>query len=172
MNTLSIAAIVVTTYFLIVFVILRLITPFMGFWKPSLPKEMPEEIKKKVSELKTVSFNKQEYLKAAYNFVTKYWHAGRMDTVKYAPLAFRRNLKAILSSPGYAHCNTQNYILFLLLVESKFFKPEDITFHVVFFNFFIHQYLKVRVDGKWINVDPAGASIRGMPLGKRIALWG
>lgn len=172
MNILLIVAIVAVVYFFIVFVVLRFITPFMGFRKPLLPEDVPEEIKKKVLDLKTVSFNKREYLEAAYDFVTTYWHAGRMDTVKYAVLAFRSNLKKIWNSPGYAHCNTQNYMLFILLVESKFFKPEDVTFHCVFFNFFIHQYLKVKIGNEWIVVDPGGASIRGMPLGKRIAWFG
>jgi hypothetical protein len=60
----------------------------------------------------------------------------------------------------------------ITLAKSKYFKPEDITFHCNFFNFFIHQYLKVRVANNLIFADPAGASIRGELLGGHINFFG
>jgi hypothetical protein len=42
----------------------------------------------------------------------------------------------------------------------------------VFVNFVIHQYLQVKVDNGWIDVDPAGTGIRGKPLGKHLSWFG
>ena len=164
--------IIIAVYFLIVFVGLRLVVPFMGFTKPKLPEIIPEEIKNKILELESASTNQMEYLQGAYAFIAFRWQAGRMNTVFYAPLAFRKNLLSIWNRSGYAHCNTQNYLLYVLLAGSKFFKPEDITFHCIFFNFFIHQYITVKVADAWVAADPAGATIRNAPLGTHIKYFG
>lgn len=164
--------VIASLYFFIVFIALRLITPFMGFGKLPILIPIPEEIKIKIKELESASATPEEYLVLAYGFVTSRWHAGRFDTIQRAPLAFRKDLTKIWSEPGYAHCNTQNYILFVLLVGSKFFNPEDVKGKCVFFNFFIHQYLQVQVAGRLISADPAGASIRHKPLGSHIKLFG
>lgn len=81
-------------------------------------------------------------------------------------------MEQVWNTPGYAHCNTQNYLLYLLLLASNLFSPVDIRIQTVFCNFFIHQYLQVRINGSWINVDPAGGTIRGLPIGRHISLWG
>ncbi|OGE74410.1 MAG: hypothetical protein A3I07_00645 [Candidatus Doudnabacteria bacterium RIFCSPLOWO2_02_FULL_42_9] len=172
MNLLLYIIIIAAIYSFIVFILLRLVTPYTGFGKLPKPKQIPHEIIVKISELETASSNSQEYLQKIYDFVTSRWHAGRFTTIFYAPLAFRTNLMKIWKSPGFAQCNTQNYIVFVMLTNSKFFKPEDIKLRTVFFNFFLHQYLKVKVGNEWINVDPAGASIRGKPLGAYISIFG
>jgi hypothetical protein len=164
--------IVAALYFFIIFVVARLVVPFMGFGGLAQPLQIPKEIAQKISELEMTSSGANDYLRASYNFVVSRWHAGRMDTVYYANLAFRNNLQQIWRQPGYGHCNTQNYLLFVLLTGSKFFAPIDVKLKTVFFNFFIHQYLQVRVEGSWLDVDPAGASIRGEPLGAHISLFG
>ena len=144
----------------------------MGFSRLQLPREIPLVVREKIDELESKSTNQLEYLTAAYNYVTATWRAGRLTTIFYAHLAFRKNLTALFSAPGFAQCNTQNYVLFVLLAGSKYFKPSDVQVKTVFFNMFIHQYLEVIVEGKILKVDPAGASIRGMPLGTYIKFFG
>lgn len=156
-----------------VFVLTRMITPFLGFGEFKLPEEIPQKIKEKITELESASATPEEYLKFSYDFITSRWHAGRLATLRFAPLAFRSDISKIWDEPGYAHCNTQNYLLFVLLAGSKFFKQTDIKTQYIFFNFFIHQYLRVNISSsKWLDVDPAGASIRGMPLGTHISWFG
>jgi hypothetical protein len=159
-------------YLLIVFVFIRLFVPFMGYRKFPLPQNVPVDMVSAIQSLESRSTSAEEYLKNAYDLVTSHWHASRLGTIFYAPKAFRTNLENIWRRPGFAHCNTQNYLLFVLLIGSKFFKEEDIKPQHIFFNFFIHQYLKVRVGDKHINVDPAGASIRGKPFGTHLHLFG
>lgn len=163
---------IVVFYFVLIFVILRFITPFMSFGPFHLPKQIPQEVLDKIAELEKQSATPEQYLKAAYEFVVSRWHAGRFATVRHAPLAFRKDISSIWNQPGYAHCNTQNYILFLLLAGSKFFKPTDIKPKCVFFNFFIHQYLQVTLLSGRTYADPAGASIHGIPLGGHIEFFG
>ena len=159
-------------YFLIVFVALRFVVPFMGFNALRASQEIPQEIKDRIAKLEKASQTPEEYLKRAYDLVVSRWHAGRFETLLRAPLAFRKDLAQVWRSPGYAHCTTQNYLLFVLLVGSKFFRPEDIKKKTVLFNFFVHQFLQVHVANQWLDVDPAGASICGMPFGSHISFFG
>jgi hypothetical protein len=159
-------------YIFLVFIGIRLIVPFMGFGKFTLPEKTPQIILQKVQELDSSAHSQEEYLQGVYDFVTSRWHAGRLNTILYAPLAFRTNLETIWNQPGYAHCNTQNYLLFILLANSRYFEAGDIKPRCVFFNFFIHQYLQIRVNNSFIDADPAGASIRGAKLGTKIEFFG
>ncbi len=112
------------------------------------------------------------YLKMAFSFVLSRWYAVRYKAVTEFPKLFRKDVNIIWQQPGYAHCNTQNYILAVLLVNSKFFKPEDIEFKVVFLNFVPHQYIKVQVGDKIIDVDPAATSAGITTFGKRGSFFG
>jgi hypothetical protein len=172
MDTLIFIALIVLVYVVVVFVGIRLFVPYMGFGRFRLPESLSQEVLQTIRELENKSIDGQAYLAAAYNFVATRWHAGRMNVIFKAPLAFRTNLQKLWNSPGFAHCNTQNYILFLLLAGSKFFTEEDVQPRCVMFNFFIHQYLRVRVADRWVDADPAGASIRGKPLGEHIEWFG
>lgn len=172
MNVLIIFFTIAAAYFLAVFVLLRLVVPFMGFGGLVMPMQIPDNVRNKITDLENGSSSQEEYLKNAYDFVVRNWHAGRLDTIFYAPLAFRKNLGTLLAEPGYAHCNTQNYLLFVLLGGSKFFKAGDVKARYVFFNFFVHQYLLVKIGDKTIDVDPAGASIRGKQLGYHLSFFG
>ena len=159
-------------YFFVVFILLRLIVPFMGFRDFDMPQKLPQEIQSEIKDLEARAKTKKEYLELVYGFVTSRWHAGRIETLSHAPLAFRTDLIKIWH-PGYGHCNTQNHITGVLLAGSKWFDSKDIKLKHVFFNFFIHQYLQIKLEGgEWMDVDPAGASIRGMPLGAHIQFFG
>lgn len=172
MTILYVLVAIIAVYFSLVFVVLRLIVPFMGFGRFTMPQRIPQNIQDAIKELEATSQNPKEYLRAAYNLVVSKWHAARFATVLHVSSAFRTDLDTLWNSPGFAHCHTQNYILFVLLAGSKYFKELDVKPKVVFFNFFIHQYLQVKVENQIINVDPAGASIRGKPLGEHIKWFG
>lgn len=159
-------------YVFLVFVALRLVVPFMGFRRWTSPAHIPPSITAEAQRLVTQHPDASSFLLAAYGCISKRWWAGRLQTVRYAPLAFRTNMEQVWNTPGYAHCNTQNYLLYLLLLASKLFSATDIRTRTVFFNFFIHQYLQVRVNGQWVDADPAGAAIRGLPLGTHISVFG
>jgi len=57
------------------------------------------------------------------------------------------------------------------LVKSGWFEDKDIQVKVTILNFFTHQYLKVKVGEKWIDVD-SHESYKGVPLGKHSQWFG
>lgn len=158
MSIFLVVLIIVAVYFFLVFFVLRLVAPFMGFGKYQPPKNLPPEIKDKITELENSSYDQMSYLRLAFDFVLSRWYAVRYKAATDFIKLFRSDLKQIWQQPGYAHCTTQNFILNVLLLSSKYFKTEDIKVRHVFLNFVPHQYLQVRVNGQWIDVDPAATS--------------
>ncbi|MCA9361159.1 hypothetical protein KC845_01230 [Candidatus Kaiserbacteria bacterium] len=140
----------------------------MGFKKSSLPKKIPNDLQSTINELNLNSKNKKEFLDNAYKYVTSQYYGSRIKTVFYFWRAFGNPL---YKSPGFLQCNGQNYILRTILEKSLFFKGEDIRIIHRPFNFFIHQYLRVRVDDTYINVDP-WSNFKGLKLGQNSAWFG
>jgi hypothetical protein len=163
--------IILALYFLVMFLLLRLIVPFMGFKKYAPPAVIPDEYKKLVNEWNEKSQNSMGYLKLAYDFVLTRWKMEKFKTAILFPKIFRTDLKQLWNEPGYLHCNTMNYVLFVFLVNGKYFTPDDIEIKHTILNFVTHQYMRVKVDGRWIDVDPAGSFIRNLPLGQRAGLY-
>ena len=72
---------------------------------------------------------------------------------------------------GYMPCPQTNYLLRIFLVKSGWFKDEDIKRKHIFVNFVPHQYLKVKIGDRWIDVD-VGEKQRGLPLGRHLKYFG
>lgn len=163
---------IAAVYFLLAFVGLRLVAPFMGFGGYRPPTKLSPEIRQTISQLESQSPSQFAYLKAAFDFTISRWYAVRHKAATQFFKLFRNNLEQIWRQPGYAHCTTQNFILYALLANSKFFSAEDIKVAHVFLNFVPHQYLKVKVGEKWVDVDPAATSAGITSFGKCGRLFG
>ncbi len=148
-------------YILIIYVGIPLFVPY---WIHNrVPISLPDDLQNEVDALNKKSTSDLDYIKHAYHYITTKYYAGRFKTVVNARFAFDDPF----SHPhGYLPCHLQNYILKIMLIKSGRFESRDIKSITVFLNFFIHQYLKVHVDGRWINVDPAGTCL-GVPFGQR-----
>lgn len=166
MDIFLIILIVVAVYFFLAFFVLRLIAPFMGFRQYRPPADLPPEVRQAIAELENKSHDQMSYLRAAHDFVIGKFTGGRMDAVRYFPKIFRKDLGKIWDAGGYAHCTTKNFVLYALLANSKYFTAGDVKVRHTFLNFVPHQYLKVKVSGRWLDADPAAASIGSYPLGK------
>jgi hypothetical protein len=153
-------------YVVLMFAVARFIFPFMGFGKYKAPSSIPQEIKNTIVGLEAQSSNQREYLELAYAYVQANWLAERMKTIVNLSLIFRTDLSQLWRERGYAHCNTINYILAALLVGSNYFTAEDIRMRHKFLNFVVHQYMQVKVDGNWLDVDPAPGYLM-LPVGKK-----
>lgn len=168
--------VILATYLVLIFVALRFIAPLFRAKDFVLPKIMPEEIKATILDLESASKDQLTYLEAAYALVmekNKYqWQHTRFQAALKLPRLFVKDASEIWSTKKFIYCTAINYILFVLLAGSKFFKREDVRIKHVFLNFVIHQYLQVKVSGKWLDVDPAGAGVRGKPLGQHQAWFG
>jgi len=172
MTALSWIILIIVAYFFLVFFVLRLLAPFMGFGGYRLPATIPQAVKDKITELENKSTDQLSYLQAAYDFVKSRWRATRGEVVYKFHLIFRDDIEKIWDAPGFAHCTTTNFVLNVLLANSKFFKADDIKVKHQFFNFTPHQYLVVKIGGKWTDADPAGAGIRGKGLGYHAKWFG
>jgi hypothetical protein len=158
----------VLAYLLFVWVGLRLTIPHLGFKKERLPTELPSNFSAEISRLDAEAADDMDFLKRAFEFVTSRYYGSRPKTVFYFWTAFQ---DPINHAPGFLPCTSLNYLVRVILVKSGRFRDADIQVKVIPLNFFIHQYLKVRVNNTWIDVDPWSAFL-GVPLGKKSALFG
>lgn len=157
-------------YIFIVFFLLRWVVPFFGYEPFVELTTIPVDMLKFINLMESKSNSQGEYLKLVYDALSLKWQGERLKTITESPKAWRTDIDEIWNSHGFAHCHTIDYIFFILLVKSKYFKPDDVRVQFVMLNFFIHQYLEVRVEGKWIDVD-VWASNLGVPFGKHAELF-
>jgi hypothetical protein len=171
LTALYILAILAAIYAIGMYVMLRLIVPFMGFRRYLPPTDLPPQYRELIKKWESESQSQMDFLTRAYDFVNTYWTVKKFQTVTQFHKIFRRDLNRIWNDRGYLHCNTMNYVLFALLANSKFFTANDVRVRHTILNWVQHQYLQVKVDGKWMDVDPAGSFPRGIPLGQRAGLF-
>ena len=126
------------SYIALVVLVSLFVVPFMGFKKHYPPENVPDDMEKTIKELEQKSPAAMTYLTSAFSFVRSRWHSERLRTIIRFPLIFRKDIYEIWNSPGYAHCTTINFVLYVLLVKSKFFKKEDVKFRETFFNMVLH----------------------------------
>lgn len=169
MDILYIVFWVLLIYFFIVFIGLRLVVPFMGFFGLTPAKVLPEDIKNTIKVLEQKANGPKSYLELVYEFILnknkQQWKHTRFQAAFKLPRLFVKDLSEIWTTKKFVYCTSINYVVYNLLVQSKYFKPEDVKVKHVFLNFVIHQYLLVRVNNQWLPVDPAGAGVRGKNLG-------
>lgn len=163
MNTPLLVTIIVIVYIVFVFVVLRFITPHLGFAREPLPPTLPQEMTDVVARLNHEAENDEDYLHRAFDYVTDKYHGSRYKTITLFWYAWRDPLTA---PQGFMHCTGVNYILRTLLVKSGRFTEHDIQIKTITTNLFIHQYLKVRLGDEWIDLDP-WAHFTGVPFGKK-----
>jgi hypothetical protein len=162
---------IVAIYLIGMYVGLRLVVPFMGFRQYKAPTDLPQPYLDLIRQWEAESKDPMEFLKRAYDFVLTRWNCAPFKTVTSFPKIFRKDLNRLWNEPGYMHCNTMNFVLHTLLVNSKFFRPEDVKVRHTVLNYVQHQYIKVNVGDRWVEADPGGSHTRGLKLGERTGLF-
>jgi hypothetical protein len=159
---------IIITYFIMVWVITRLVVPHFGFRKDQIPSNIPTELNDKINELNKSSKNNREFLENTYNYITNIYFGNRTKTITQFWRAFGNIFD---KAPGFLPCTGQNYLLRTILIKSGRFSEDDIETKIVPLNLFIHQYLKIRIDNQWIDVDPWSHFI-GKRIGEKSAYIG
>ncbi len=155
-------------YMLLVWVVLRLVVPYMGFKKARITETESIHLRTVVADIKQNAVSKIEALHLAYEYVTHRYYGSRIKTV----LNFWRAFGSCEhKSPGFLPCNMQNQLLRTMLIKSDCFSDADIQVRVVPFNLFIHQYLQVKIDGQLIDVDP-WSHFLGLKIGEKSSWFG
>jgi len=157
---------VILAYLFIVFVVIRLVVPNLGFKRKPIPKNIPEELSKTIDRLNTEATSDENYLELAYKYVTTKHTGGHIRTLTNFWKAF---LDPLCSKSKFMHCAGQNYLLRTLLIKSGRFEEKNIKIVIRFLDFFMHQYSKIKVNGKIIDVDP-WADFIGASIGEK-AKW-
>lgn len=161
---------IITIYILLAFVLLRLVIPHLGFKEDSIPERIPESMLAKINEIKNQSGGPEQFLNLAYDYLGSRFRSERLNTILKLDYLYKSPEQAWQMN-GYLPCTISNYLLKIFLVKSDFFRLEDIKARVVFLNFVPHQYLQVKVNGRWLDVD-VGKKQCGIPLGGRKKYFG
>jgi hypothetical protein len=110
--------------------------------------------------------SKRRFLQLAYELIGSKYHTGRINTlVKFKELFLR--IDSVWNRGGFMPCSQTNELMRIFLLKSGFFGPNEVRKRIAVFRLFIHQYLQVHVDGRWIDVD-VGERQRGLKIGEHL----
>ncbi|MDD5032371.1 MAG: hypothetical protein PHR36_05045 [Patescibacteria group bacterium] len=166
----EIAIYIIVLYFVLVFGLSRFFIPHLSFGSDPMPEKIPADMEKVIEELKNKANSPREFLELAFDYLGTKYHSERLATILKFNYLFKK-LDEILALSGYIPCTQSNFLMRIFLVRSGLFDDGDIKKKHVFVNFVPHQYLQVRIDNNWIDVD-VGEKQRGMELGKHLKYFG
>lgn len=109
-------------------------------------------------------------LQRAYEILGNRYRGQRWATLTRFPELFVTSETRLWPATGFMHCTNINRLLRSLLLASGYFQEDDIRSRWTLIWFFSpHQYLCVRAEGRWIDVD-VWARIFGIRFGDHA--WG
>ena len=167
---LRVIIVIIFVYFVIVFYLSRLVVPHLRFGPDPLPATIPPDLNKAIADLKSRARSKEEFLRLSYDYLGRRYRSERFNTFLKLAYLFD-DADTIWRRPGYTPCTQSNHLMRICLVRSGYFTEQEIVKRHVFVNFVPHQYLKVKIDNQWIDVD-VGEYQRGLPLGKHLGWFG
>lgn len=138
--------------------------PIGFFSKTPVPETLPEEMQRVIDGLKK-SENKKECLKKVYAILNEKYHGDRLKTYPKIFSIFTRDPNKLWKRNGFLHCTNFDYLARIFLIKSGFFQEEALKLRwTLIWYLSPHQYLQVRIDGEWIDID-IWARVYGIPLG-------
>jgi len=169
-NMLYIIFYILITYLTAVFLLSRFIVPHLGLKNEDIPDKIPPNMEKTIKDLSAKSNSPYEFLENSYTYIGSKYHAERLKTFLLFGDLFKP-LSEIWKKDGFAHCTQLCYIMKIFLIKSGFFSPSDIKTKHTFVNLCIHQYLQVKIDKNWIDVD-VGEKSNNMTIGNHLKWFG
>ncbi len=138
------------------------------FRKKKIPKKLPLIMELEIKKLKKTK-SKLACLKHAFNFVKNNVQPGNKLFFRNLRRSFVNDIFKLwdyIKKDGFLYCTQQNYLIRILLIKSGKFKEKDIALITyIRKKFFIHQYMQIKINNKWIDVDVWFAHF-GTPFGK------
>jgi hypothetical protein len=157
-------------YIIFAFFLSRFFIPHLFFEQSPVPETIPREMEEAIEKLKTQSNSPKEFLEFAFNYLGARYHSERLATILKFSFLFVK-LENVWTKSGFMPCTQSNFLLRIFLVKSGFFEEDDIRRRHVFVNFVPHQYLQVKINNQWLDVD-VGEKYRGMPIGRHLKYFG
>ena len=131
----------------------------------NVPNKLPPAMQKIADQLKKAK-NKKEALHKAYHELTKRFRGEKYFFIKKPGELFVHDLNNIWTKKKVLTCTTVNYLLKVLLIKSGWFDKKDVINKWTLIHWKSpHQYLKIKLGKKLINVDLWGYD-NGIPFGK------
>lgn len=163
-------AIIITVYITAVFGLSRFVIPHLGFEPEKIPDNIPTGMLFEIERLKNESADAGEFLEKAWGFIGDQYHSERLNTVFKFGYLFK-SPEEIWNMRGYIPCTQSSFLFRIFLVKSGFFREQDIIARHNFVNFCIHQYLRIWINDRWLDID-VGEKKRGMKLGQHLKWFG
>lgn len=125
------------------------------FVKQAIPQKLPPILQKEVDQIAHVP-TQELAAQAAFDFVTSRWGGNRLGLIRYFPRLFQTNIFKIISTSGYMHCTTMNFLVRILLVKSGRFTDTNVHLKLTHTWYAVpHQYLTLHFDsGRELVLDP------------------
>lgn len=130
--------------------------PLDLFSKTAIPFQLPQAMEEVIGFLQESS-DKEDCLRRAYGVMTVKYQGNRIKTLTKLLEIFRGDVGYFWNKNGFLHCTNINFLMRVVLVRSGFFSDDEIELKWTQIRFLSpHQYLKVKVSDKYVNVDVWG----------------
>lgn len=131
---------------------------------PGLSAKGGKDFEAEVGKLKKLDL-KYDILSEAYYYVIERYTSSRLEFFLRPKLLFSKDFRTLTQNKGFMYCTNQNAILAALLLRSGRFTSKDIRIKwALYLGLTPHQYLQVKTEDGWINVDPWSSSY-GLAIG-------
>lgn len=109
--------------------------------------------------------SQHECVRYAYALLTKKYRGRRIETFLRITDILNDDIHRIWAREGFLHCTNMNRVMCALLLNTQHFTRDDVGVKWTRLWFiFPHQYVRVKVNDKWIAVDVWGFD-HGIVLG-------
>jgi hypothetical protein len=141
-------------YFILVFLISRIVIPFLGFDRHPLPKTVPRIILNQITAVKKRSSDKESFIIESFKVFGGKYSPKVGDVFLRVFQHFKSDISHLWGVNGYLGCHQQSHLFRIFLVKSGYFKDRDIHLVTSFHLFMIHRHLRVRTDSFVADIDP------------------
>ena len=127
--------------------------PIDLFTKTPIASELPVEMQQMIQDLKKCS-SREDCLWRSSEILKKKYRGYRMRTYFKIYEIFTSDVEKLWHRRGFLHCTNLNYLLRTLLVESGFFRDEELILRwTQIWYLSPHQYMQVIINNQAINID-------------------
>jgi hypothetical protein len=149
--------IIVAAYIFIIFFLSHMILPYYSWKKKPLPRYISDQIQKEIDSLRATYPNQGMFLRAAYELVAKRYNVKVISTLLHIPTLFIHSPEKLWNMKNrFIACHQLNLMLRIFLVRSKLFTEDEVRVKYTVMNINTHQYLQVKAEDNWINIDVWG----------------